>query len=144
MGYKNTVGVKRNALRTLAGIEKREASRGNSKHVELARLYKEKVERELVQSCEEVVKIIDTILTTKQNDYESQVFFLKMKGDYYRYEAEFGGQDDNNNSSNAAGENAMAAYRQALNLCKGDASMPATHPIRLGLALNFSVFYYEV
>ena len=34
------------------------------------------------------------------------------------------------------------AYKEAYELSKG--TMPSTHPIRLGLALNFSVFYYEI
>lgn len=34
------------------------------------------------------------------------------------------------------------AYEEAMNTAKE--KMQSTHPIRLGLALNFSVFYYEI
>ena len=34
------------------------------------------------------------------------------------------------------------AYAAAMDIA--NESMEATHPIRLGLALNFSVFYYEI
>lgn len=39
-------------------------------------------------------------------------------------------------------ENSQQAYQQAFDISKGE--MQPTHPIRLGLALNFSVFYYEI
>lgn len=39
-------------------------------------------------------------------------------------------------------ENSQQAYQQAFDISKKD--MQPTHPIRLGLALNFSVFYYEI
>lgn len=39
-------------------------------------------------------------------------------------------------------ENSQQAYQNAFDISKKD--MQPTHPIRLGLALNFSVFYYEI
>lgn len=39
-------------------------------------------------------------------------------------------------------DNSQQAYQQAFDISKGE--MQPTHPIRLGLALNFSVFYYEI
>jgi len=34
------------------------------------------------------------------------------------------------------------SYEEALDVAKEN--LPSTHPIRLGLALNYSVFYYEI
>jgi len=60
-----------------------------------------------------------------------------MKGDYCRYIAEYATGDLHKKVS----ENALSAYKAAQD---SSADLKTTHPIRLGLALNFSVFYYEV
>ena len=55
-----------------------------------------------------------------------------------RYIAEFASGD----AKSKAAEQAHDAYKEAMTIAQ--AELPVTHPIRLGLALNFSVFYYEV
>jgi len=61
-----------------------------------------------------------------------------MKGDYHRYLAEFAAESQRKSSS----ENSLNAYQSAWDVAVAD--LPSTHPIRLGLALNFSVFHYEI
>merc|ERR1711930_20552 len=66
------------------------------------------------------------------------VFYQKMKADYFRYIAEFSADD----AKSKAAENARLAYEEASTVAEKD--LAVTHPIRLGLALNYSVFQYEV
>ena len=60
-----------------------------------------------------------------------------MVGDYYRYVAESSSGDQLETCKNGALEN----YNHAKGASE---SLNACNPIRLGLALNFSVFHYEV
>ena len=67
---------------------------------------------------------------------ETKAFFYKMIGDYYRYVAELGNEDIEKVKSGALENYELAA--------KNSEKLNACNPTRLGLALNFSVFYYEV
>lgn len=66
---------------------------------------------------------------------EAKAFFVKMVGDYYRYIAE--------NAKDAKLEEVKVKALQAYQLAHGIPLAPC-NPIKLGLALNYSVFHYEV
>lgn len=148
VAYKNVVGARRSSWRVISSIESKSTGNDGEKKAQMAREYREKIEKELIDICNEVLGLLkDTLIpkaaesTSKDSSNaqgESQVFYLKMKGDYYRYLAEV----SKGTNRDDVVEKSKDAYAQAMERAK--MGMSPTHPIRLGLALNFSVFHYEI
>jgi len=138
VAYKNVVGSKRQSWRTLS------AGNFQDLDVNVVQKYKELVENELETVCQEVLDLLkDGPVKKAQSSSEDAsmsdedgVFYLKMCGDYYRYLAEFKENEEKYKTD------AEKYYTDAMNLAEG--KLPETHPTRLGLALNFSVCYYEI
>merc|ERR1719229_1052287 len=89
VAYKNVVGAKRASWRTLAGGF-------DDADEELLKKYKGIVEDELEAICHEVLELLTKHLceNVKDNGDETEVFYLKMCGDYYRYLSEFRTESD--------------------------------------------------
>ena len=138
VGYKNLVGARRASWRILQSVEQSEVAKGNEKRVKLIQKYRAVVEKELDTICGEILELLDEHLIPSASACEASVFYLKMKADYHRYLSEFKTEDERKD----AAEKTLLAYTAAQE--KALAELPSTNPIRLGLALNFSVFYYEV
>ncbi|TXG56614.1 hypothetical protein EZV62_017927 [Acer yangbiense] len=145
VGYKNVIGARRASWRIMSSIEQKEESKGNEHNVKLIKGYRQKVEEELSKICGDILTIIDEHLIPSSTSGEATVFYYKMKGDYFRYLAEF----KTDQERKEAAEQSLKGYEACsfdIHAASASASkdLPSTHPIRLGLALNFSVFYYEI
>ncbi|XP_078483198.1 14-3-3 protein [Ciona intestinalis] len=137
VAYKNVIGARRASWRIISSIEMKDTEKSKA---DMSKDYRIKVEEELKNICHDILKVIDEHLlppSRTDQDIESQVFYHKMKGDYHRYLAEFETGEERKN----AAEDSLTAYKAASDAA---GKLPTTHPIRLGLALNFSVFYYEI
>jgi len=138
VAYKNVIGARRAAWRIIASIEQKEKSKGNEANVEKIKSYAAKIDKELNDIVSDVMNVIDKHLIPHATGEESKVFYYKMKGDYYRYKAEFTADE----ARKEAAQKSLEGYTEALKIAQEH--LPTTNPIRLGLALNFSVFYYEI
>jgi len=142
VAYKNVVGARRASLRIIGSILQKETEKGSTGNkVSMISSYKVKVEEELNVICKDILELLQSKLIHRAESAdgaaEAVVFYQKMKADYYRYLAEFAtGQ----HKDTFAGD-AELAYRAATDKAE---QLAPTHPIRLGLALNHSVFLYEV
>jgi 14-3-3 protein epsilon len=130
VAYKNVIGSRRAAWRTLnAGVDE-------GKFDDLVVAYRKQVEGELSDVCLDVLDLLEnTLVKNNEKETEARVFYLKMTGDYYRYLAEFV-------TDKKYEEKAAKFYAQAQDISAK--VLDATHPIRLGLALNYSVCFYEI
>lgn len=143
VAYKNVVGARRSSWRVISSIEQKSKEEQESRKLQMTKDYREKIENELKGICNDVLDLLDKNLIPKAQDSttggkESEVFYLKMKGDYFRYLAEV----SQGQKKDEVVEQSKNAYKMAME--KATTDMPSTHPIRLGLALNYSVFHYEI
>jgi len=142
VAYKNVIGARRASWRIVSSLEQKDEKQSTpEKSPDKAAItaeYRKQIETELNDICQDVLKVIGEHLIPAAQTGESKVFYYKMKGDYHRYLAEFATGATRKESA----ENSLLAYKAATDIAMTD--LQPTHPIRLGLALNYSVFYYEI
>merc|ERR1711994_1188939 len=138
VAYKNVIGARRASWRIISSIEQKEENKAAEDKLGMIRTYRDQVEKELRDICQDILDVLDKHLIPSSTTGEAKVFYYKMKGDYHRYLAEF----QQGEARKASASSALDAYQAASAVASSD--LPPTHPIRLGLALNFSVFYYEI
>lgn len=134
VGFKNLISAQRSAYKTVQAIEQ------NKKYSEYSgdcAEYKEKISQELGKNCGRVIEIIKSKSLSKASDDEAKVFYLKMIGDYFRYTAETA----TGSKLEEVTESAKSYYEQATEAAK---TLKPYNSNKLGLALNFSVFHYEL
>ena len=133
VAFKNLISSKRAACRTIAAIEQNPKY---SKFSDALATYKASIETKLTEDCQRVIDMIkEKVLSKAGSEGEAKAFFVKMVGDYYRYIAE----NAKDSLLEEVKQKALQAYTQANGI-----TLPPCNPIKLGLALNFSVFHYEV
>ena len=134
---KNYIKDKRASWRIFNHIEKRDEKK-NSHNLLYLKEIKTKLEEEIRSNCEEVQILLDKHLVPNSKDFETKVFYLKLKGDFFRYRAEFTVAKENEQVCLQTEK----AYKDAFEIA--EKNVPIFSPTRLGLALNLSIFYYEV
>ncbi|GKF30582.1 14-3-3-like protein GF14 iota, partial [Tanacetum coccineum] len=121
-------------------------SKGNENYVNLIKAYRKKVEDELSKICCDILDIIDKHLIPSSSPGEATVFYYKMLDGYFRYLAEFKTDEERKEASDQSLKGCKACIFSSITAASAFANkeLPSTHPNRLGLALNFLVFYYEI
>ena len=138
-GYKNVIADKRNSLRLLTHLNKKEEEEGNQiNHIKQINIIKQKIQNELLIIFKEIHSMLDKYLIPNAQDSETKVLYMKIKADYYRYHCEFGEGDEFEEAKN----NGEKLYKEAYDIALKDINI--YNSVRLGLALNYSVFEYEI
>nr|KJB10359.1 hypothetical protein B456_001G197200 [Gossypium raimondii] len=109
VAYKNVIGARRASWRIISSIEQKEESKGNGDHVAIIKEYRGKIEAELSKICDGILSLLESHLIPSASTAESKVFYLKMKGDYHRYLAEF----KTGVERKEAAESTLLAYKSA-------------------------------
>merc|ERR1712091_372241 len=144
VGYKNMMSHRRTAWRTVQQNYDKNTNENNTAQAQHDAEYRETIAQEVFELinevCNDIVKVyVDGANKAGDSDKsEVFVFFKKMEGDYNRYGAEI---TEGTERRETFKKTALDAYNAAQEEGK---KLPSTNPIRLGLALNFSVFHYEI
>jgi 14-3-3 protein epsilon len=140
VAYKMLSNDLRTALRLTARIGKQAMNK--PRQVALVELQCRRIEKELVDVCQDVVRLLNDDLMPHATLGEEKVFYSFLEwsslrlGDYYRYLAESCKEEKEQYTDQSLLSYKMA-YRESLR------GMDPLHPTRLGVALNFAVFFHD-
>ena len=111
VAFKNVIGARRASWRIVSSIETKEEAKHSkeSEKFKLIAAYKANVEAELTEICNRILDLLKNHLEDRCSAGESKVFYKKMKGDYWRYLAEFKGGAERKE----AAEETLLAYKSA-------------------------------
>eukprot|EP00930_Biecheleria_cincta_P009029 TRINITY_DN110657_c0_g1_i1.p1 TRINITY_DN110657_c0_g1~~TRINITY_DN110657_c0_g1_i1.p1 ORF type:complete len:249 (-),score=61.72 TRINITY_DN110657_c0_g1_i1:118-804(-) len=135
--FKNALSDRRGAVRTAMEVIKERGEAGDLKQQELAQNYKSLIESEHAELCRKVLALLRERLVPAAQAGEEKTFYLKMEGDYCRYLAEVSTGERLQQAADGAAQAYYAGLQEA-------ESLSSVHQVRLGLALNYSVFQHEV
>ena len=135
--FKKVISKRRNSLKFIYNLESQE-KKNNSKNIKFLLDVKTKIENEIRKIADDILFLLEHyLLSNKEIDLDSKIFYLKLKADYHRYLAEISVENEKEKEIDNAEETYLLACDLAVDL-------KFTNPVRLGLALNLSVFYYEI
>jgi 14-3-3 protein epsilon len=135
VAYKNVIGSRRASWRIIAGIEGRDNEKGQAENLPIIAMLRKQCEAEIAGICDELINMLESYLIPASPGGEVKIFYLKMKGDYHRYWAEVAAGDTHKRA-------ATEAYEKGNQLATS--SLAPVNATRLSLALNLSIFYYEI
>lgn len=138
IAFKNVTAQHRFALRNLASIQTI-AKKAHPEKTGLILAERDRFTRELRELCSEVLQIVEQKLLPSSKSDEYRIFCYKTRGDYARYLVEIASSDEEREHF---ADTSFQAYKEAHKIACS--SLAPTHLSRLGLALNYSVFFYDV
>jgi 14-3-3 protein epsilon len=138
VAYKSLTGSRRSALRTVSAFLDDESVKAIPERVSTLTALRARLLAELDGYCKDLISLTDSKLLPAATDATTKVFYEKLKADYYRYSVEFKADADRAEGA----EKAKASYESAVAIAS--AELGKADPAYLGLALNYSVFLYEI
>lgn len=136
--YKQVIDSMRESLRSLTSYHAMEEELGHMEQANILNKKKEEIVGKLLPMCKEPIQLIDQILLPNATDTQTIVYFHKLKGDIYRYIAEYSDESESVSAGNLAEESYAKAYEIA------DQNLERSDPVKLSLVLNAAVFKYEI
>ena len=135
--FKNAITSRRNSWRLFKKAERKNDANSERRQF-IAGQCKENIIQELKKLCYDVINLVNKTMLPKSLGAESTIFYHKMKGDYFRYLIDFASRDEQQELV----EESQKAYHKGYKMAK--AELNGLHPLRLGIALNYAVFYHEI
>ncbi|EMD40857.1 hypothetical protein CERSUDRAFT_111436 [Gelatoporia subvermispora B] len=138
IAYKNITAAFRASWRTIDTLQRAQIHHLPREELALMDVQKERIEADIATTCQDIIGLLEGCLIPSAETGEEKVFYCKMRGDYYRYLAEASRGKAREEHASTSLEAYKYAYKHALS------TLDSAHPTRLGLALNFAVYYHDI